>query len=110
MCIRDRHWVEWDRAILYHRGFAAGGLQREIESLGPVGPIYLELCYLCLLYTSMISSTSTTSTRGTMLISASEGVPRERPRRSPLELLSEKAILVKPHRSKVRSVRFRNSS
>ena len=42
----ELHWVEWDRAILYHRGFAAGGLQREIESLGPVGPIYLELCYL----------------------------------------------------------------
>jgi membrane-associated phospholipid phosphatase len=34
-------WVQWDRTILYQ-----GGLQRAIESLGLVGPIYLELCYL----------------------------------------------------------------
>jgi membrane-associated phospholipid phosphatase len=33
-------WVEWDRAILYH-----GGLQRAIERLGFLGPVYLELCY-----------------------------------------------------------------
>ncbi len=33
-------WVEWDRAILYR-----GGLQRAIESLGVVGPLYLEVCY-----------------------------------------------------------------
>jgi membrane-associated phospholipid phosphatase len=34
-------WVEWDRAILYQ-----GGLQRAIESLGRLGPVYLELCYV----------------------------------------------------------------
>jgi membrane-associated phospholipid phosphatase len=33
-------WVERDRAILYH-----WGLQRAIESLGLLGPVYLELCY-----------------------------------------------------------------
>src|SRR5580658_11123761 len=44
----------------------------------------------------MISSTSTTSTRGTMLISASEGLPRNRPRRSPLEVFREKAMLIAP--------------
>jgi membrane-associated phospholipid phosphatase len=37
----ELHWVEWDRAILYQRG-----LQRGIEALGAIGPIYLELCYL----------------------------------------------------------------
>lgn len=41
--VRDRHlelrWIEWDRAIL-------PGLQRGIESLGVLGPGYLELCYL----------------------------------------------------------------
>src|SRR5580658_9852604 len=47
----------------------------------------------------MISSTSTTSTSGTMLISASEGLPRNRPRLSPLELLSENAILMSPLQS-----------
>ena len=36
----ELQWVEWDRAILYH-----GGLQRAIESLGSLGPIYLDLCY-----------------------------------------------------------------
>jgi membrane-associated phospholipid phosphatase len=39
-------WVEWDRLILHHWGFTAGGLQRAIESLGLVGPVYLELCYV----------------------------------------------------------------
>jgi membrane-associated phospholipid phosphatase len=34
-------WVAWDRTILYQ-----GGLQRAIESLGRLGPVYLELCYL----------------------------------------------------------------
>jgi membrane-associated phospholipid phosphatase len=34
-------WEEWDRAILYQ-----GGLQRLVESLGRLGPLYLELCYL----------------------------------------------------------------
>jgi membrane-associated phospholipid phosphatase len=34
-------WVQWDRTILYQ-----GGLQRAIESLGLVGPVYLELCYV----------------------------------------------------------------
>jgi membrane-associated phospholipid phosphatase len=34
-------WVQWDRTILYQ-----GGLQRAIEALGVVGPLYLELCYL----------------------------------------------------------------
>jgi membrane-associated phospholipid phosphatase len=33
-------WVHWDRSMLYQ-----GGLQRMIESLGLVGPLYLELCY-----------------------------------------------------------------
>jgi membrane-associated phospholipid phosphatase len=35
------HWLKWDRAILY-----PGGLQRAIEALGAIGPMYLELCYL----------------------------------------------------------------
>jgi membrane-associated phospholipid phosphatase len=34
-------WVERDRAILYH-----WGLQCAIESLGLLGPVYLELCYV----------------------------------------------------------------
>jgi membrane-associated phospholipid phosphatase len=34
-------WVGWDRAILYQ-----GGLQRAIEWLGSLGPVYLELCYV----------------------------------------------------------------
>lgn len=34
-------WEEWDRAILYQ-----GGLQRAVESLGALGPLYCELCYL----------------------------------------------------------------
>jgi membrane-associated phospholipid phosphatase len=34
-------WEEWDRAILY-----SGGLQRAVETLGALGPFYLELCYL----------------------------------------------------------------
>jgi membrane-associated phospholipid phosphatase len=36
----ELRWVEWDRTILY-----PWGLQRAIESLGAVGPLYLELCY-----------------------------------------------------------------
>jgi membrane-associated phospholipid phosphatase len=32
--------VEWDRTILYH-----WGLQRALEALGVLGPLYLELCY-----------------------------------------------------------------
>jgi len=41
----ELRWVGWDRVILYHWGFTAGGLQRAIESLGFVGPLYLEICY-----------------------------------------------------------------
>lgn len=37
----ELRWVEWDRTILCH-----WGLQRAIESLGAVGPMFLELCYL----------------------------------------------------------------
>jgi len=33
-------WVQWDRTILYR-----WGLQRAIEALGALGPMYLELCY-----------------------------------------------------------------
>lgn len=36
----ELRWVGWDRAILYQ-----GGLQRAIESLGSLGPLYLEICY-----------------------------------------------------------------
>ncbi len=36
----ELRWEEWDRAILYH-----GGLQRAIEALGAIGPLYLEFCY-----------------------------------------------------------------
>jgi membrane-associated phospholipid phosphatase len=36
----ELRWVEWDRTILYH-----WGVRRAIESLGFVGPLYLELCY-----------------------------------------------------------------
>jgi membrane-associated phospholipid phosphatase len=36
----ELRWEEWDRAILYQ-----GGLQRAIESLGLLGPLYLEVCY-----------------------------------------------------------------
>jgi membrane-associated phospholipid phosphatase len=36
----ELRWEEWDRAILFH-----GGLQRAIESLGLLGPVYLEVCY-----------------------------------------------------------------
>ena len=36
----ERRWVEWDRTILYR-----WGLQRAIEALGSLGPLYLELCY-----------------------------------------------------------------
>ena len=32
--------MEWDRTLLYR-----WGLQRAIEALGVVGPLYLELCY-----------------------------------------------------------------
>jgi len=34
-------WVQWDRTILYR-----WGLQRAIEALGALGPLFLELCYL----------------------------------------------------------------
>jgi membrane-associated phospholipid phosphatase len=37
----ELRWVGWDRTILYH-----WGLQRAVEALGVVGPLYLELCYL----------------------------------------------------------------
>jgi membrane-associated phospholipid phosphatase len=33
-------WEEWDRNILYQ-----GGLQRMVEVLGALGPLYLEACY-----------------------------------------------------------------
>jgi len=33
-------WEEWDRTLLY-----SGGLQRVVESLGALGPWYLEACY-----------------------------------------------------------------
>jgi membrane-associated phospholipid phosphatase len=36
----ELRWVEWDRTILYQRG-----LQRAVEALGALGPLYLELCY-----------------------------------------------------------------
>ncbi len=45
MLAHDHHlelrWIEWDRAILYK-----AGMQRAIESLGPLLAGYLELCYL----------------------------------------------------------------
>jgi membrane-associated phospholipid phosphatase len=37
----ELRWVEWDRAILYK-----WHLQRVIEWLGALAPLYLELCYL----------------------------------------------------------------
>ena len=37
----ELRWVGWDRTILYQ-----WGLQRAVESLGVVGPLYLEVCYL----------------------------------------------------------------
>lgn len=37
----ELRWVQWDRTILYQ-----WGLQRAVEALGTVGPLYLELCYL----------------------------------------------------------------
>ena len=36
----ELRWVEWDRTILYQ-----WGLQRAVEALGALGPMYLELCY-----------------------------------------------------------------
>jgi membrane-associated phospholipid phosphatase len=36
----ELRWEQWDRALLYQ-----GGLQRAIESLGRIGPLYLEICY-----------------------------------------------------------------
>ena len=36
----ELRWEQWDRTILYH-----GGLQSAIESLGVIGPLYLEICY-----------------------------------------------------------------
>jgi membrane-associated phospholipid phosphatase len=35
------HWIDWDRWLLYRVG-----LQRALQSLGWVGPAFLELCYL----------------------------------------------------------------
>jgi hypothetical protein len=37
----ELRWVEWDRTILYR-----GALQRAVESLGALGPLFLELCYV----------------------------------------------------------------
>ena len=37
----ELRWIEWDRWILF-----TGGLERAIESLGPLLAGYLELCYL----------------------------------------------------------------
>lgn len=37
----ELRWEMWDRTILFQ-----WGLQRAIESLGVVGPLYFELCYL----------------------------------------------------------------
>ena len=37
----ELRWVQWDRTVLYQWGLKSG-----IESLGAVGPLYLELCYL----------------------------------------------------------------
>jgi membrane-associated phospholipid phosphatase len=37
----ELRWVQWDRTIFYQWGF-----ERAIESLGALGPLYLELCYL----------------------------------------------------------------
>jgi membrane-associated phospholipid phosphatase len=37
----ELRWVEWDRTILYQ-----WGLRRMVESLGALGPLYLELCYV----------------------------------------------------------------
>jgi len=36
----ELRWVTWDRSLLYGLG-----LQRVVESLGAVGPAFLELCY-----------------------------------------------------------------
>jgi len=43
----EMRWVEWDRAVL------AGGLKAAIESLGPVLPGLLEICYLLVYGTGM---------------------------------------------------------
>jgi membrane-associated phospholipid phosphatase len=37
----ERAWIEWDKTVLYE-----WGLKRAIESLGPLIPAYLELCYV----------------------------------------------------------------
>ena len=37
----ELRWVQWDRSLFY-----PWGLQRAVESLGALGPLYLELCYL----------------------------------------------------------------
>ena len=37
----ELRWVEWDRTILHQ-----GGLQRAIEALGALAPLFLEFCYL----------------------------------------------------------------
>jgi len=37
----ELRWVQWDRTILH-----PWGLQRAIESLGALAPLFLELCYL----------------------------------------------------------------
>jgi membrane-associated phospholipid phosphatase len=36
----ELRWVAWDRTLLH-----PWGLQRAVESLGTLGPLYLELCY-----------------------------------------------------------------
>jgi membrane-associated phospholipid phosphatase len=36
----ELRWVQWDRALLNR-----WGLQRTVEALGSLGPLYLELCY-----------------------------------------------------------------
>lgn len=37
----EQAWIQWDKTVLY-----GWGLKRIIESLGPIIPTYLELCYV----------------------------------------------------------------
>ncbi len=37
----EKAWIKWDNVVLHE-----WGLKRAIESLGPLIPAYLELCYL----------------------------------------------------------------
>ena len=39
----QNNWLVWDRVILYQLG-----LKQAVESMGPVGPVFLEFCYLLL--------------------------------------------------------------